>query len=160
VDIAIIAGEARQHSGPSMSLWSERIVAALSSKHPLSNSEVVDWSDLKDETFLLSQWDPGSDLRNLILKRLAAPGDTPKIETWNASNEKVLGMVEAGLHVSVHFESWTGLAYTGVRFREIRDASGPSHITFSACWEEHNRNPALARFLDTLRQTHHPTTLT
>ena len=160
VDIAIIAGEARQHSGPSMSLWSERIVAALSSRHPLSNSEVIDWSDLKDETFLLSQWDPGSDLRNLILKKLAAPGATPKIETWDASNEKVLGMMEAGLHVSVHFESWTSLAYTGVRFREIRDASGPSHITFTACWEEHNRNPALARFLETLRQAHHPTTLT
>ena len=160
VDIAIIAGEARQHSGPSMSLWSERIVAALSSRHPLSNSEVIDWSDLQDETFLLSQWDPGSDLRNLILKKLAAPGATPKIETWDASNEKVLGMMEAGLHVSVHFESWTSLAYTGVRFREIRDASGPSHITFTACWEEHNKNPALARFLETLRQTHHPTTLT
>lgn len=160
VDIVIIAGEARQHSGPSMSLWSERIVVALSSRHPLSNSEVVDWSDLKDETFLLSQWDPGSDLRNLILKRLAAPGDTPKIETWDASNEKVLGMVEAGLHVSIHCESWTSLNYPGVRFRELRDASGPSHITFTACWEEHNKNPALIRFLETLRQAHHPTTLT
>ena len=160
VDVAIVAGEARHHIGPSMSLWSERIVAALSSRHPLSNSEVIDWSDLKDETFLLSQWDPGVDLRNLILKKLAAPGDGPKIETWDASNETVLGMVEAGLHVSVHCESWTSLAYPGVRFREIRDASGPSHITFTACWEEHNKNPALARFLETLRQTHHPTTLT
>lgn len=160
VDIAIIVGEARQHSGPSISLWSERIVAALSSRHPLSNSEVIDWSDLKGETFLLSHWDPGSDLRNLILKKLAAPGDAPRIETWDTSNENVLGMIEAGLHVSIHCESWTRLNYSGVRFRELRDASGPSHITFTACWEEHNRNPALARFLETLRQTHHPTTLT
>lgn len=160
LDVAIIAGEARQHNGPSMSLWSERIVTALSARHPLSNSKVIDWSDLKDETFLLSQWDPGLDLRNLILKKLGAPGDSPKVKMWDASNEKVLGMVDAGLHVSVHFESWTSLAYPGVRFREIRDASGPSHITFTACWEEHNRNPALARFLETLRQTHHPTTLT
>ena len=160
VDIAIIAGEARQHNGPSMSLWSERIVAALSSRHPLSNSEVIDWSDLKDETFLLSQWDPGSDLRNLILKKLAAPGDDPKIETWDTSNENVLGMVESGLHVSIHCESWTSLNYPGVRFRELRDASGPSHITFTSCWEEHNKNPALTRFLETLRQAHHPTTFT
>ncbi len=160
VDIAIVAGEARQHSGPSMSLWSERIVAALSLRHPLSNSEVIDWSDLKDETFLLSQWDPGSDLRNLILKKLSAPGDAPKIETWDTSNENVLGMVESGLHVSIHCESWTSLSYSGVRFRELRDASGPSHITYTACWEEHNRNPALTRFLETLRQAHHPTALT
>lgn len=142
-----------------MSLWSERIVVAVSSSHPLSNSEVIDWSDLKDETFLLSQRNPGSDLRTIILKKLSAPGDGPKIETWDVSNENVLGMVEAGLHVSVHCESWTGLAYPGVRFREIRDASGPSHITFTACWEEQNKNPALTRFLESLRKTHHPTLL-
>lgn len=159
VDVAIVAGEARQHSGLSMSLWSERIVVALSSRHPLASSEIIDWNDLKDETILLSQWDPGSDLRNLILRKLAAPGGGPKIETWDASNENVLGMVEAGHHVSIHCESWTSLAYSGVRFREIRDASGPSHITFTACWEEHNKNPALARFLETLRHTHHPTIL-
>lgn len=160
IDVAIVAGQARQHSGPSMSLWSERIVAALSSRHPLSNSEVIDWNDLKDETFLLSQWDPGLDLRNLILKKLAAPGDAPKIEAWDVSNEKILGMMEAGLHVSIHCESWTSLGYPGVRFRELRDASGPSHITFTACWEEQNRNPALVRFLETLRQAHYPTSLT
>lgn len=159
VDVAIIPGLARQHSGPSMSLWSERIVVAVSIRHPLSNSDAIDWSELKDETFLLSQRDPGSDLRNIILKRLSSPGDGPNIETWDVSNENVLGMVEAGLHVSVHCESWTSLAYPGVRFREVRDASGPSHITFTACWEEHNKNPALARFLESLRKTHHPTLL-
>lgn len=160
LDVAIIPGQARQHTGPSMSLWSERIVVAVSSKHPLSNSDVIDWSDLKDETFLLSQRDPGSDLGNIIVKKLSAPGDGPTIETWDVSNENVLAMVEAGLHVSVHCESWTSLAYPGVRFREVRDASGPSHITFAACWEEHNRNPALARFLESLRKAHHPTLLT
>jgi DNA-binding transcriptional LysR family regulator len=89
LDVAIIPGQARQHSGPSMSLWSERIVVAVASSHPLSNSEVIDWTDLKDETFLLSQRDPGSDLRNIILKKLSAPGDGPKIETWDVSNENV-----------------------------------------------------------------------
>jgi len=159
LDVAIVAGQARQHNGPSMSLWSERIVAAVSIRHPLSNSDAIDWSELKDETFLLSQRDPGSDLRNIILKKLSSPGDDPNIETWDVSNENVLGMVEAGLHVSVHCESWISLAYPGVRFREVRDASGPSHITFTACWEEHNKNPALARFLESLRKTHHPTLL-
>ncbi|MDP1751439.1 MAG: LysR family substrate-binding domain-containing protein, partial [Reyranella sp.] len=139
------------------SLWSERIVVALPAKHPLSNNDFVEWSDLKHETFLLSQHDPGSDLRNIILKKLSAPGDAPVIETWDVGNENVLAILEAGLHVSVHCESWTSLAYPGVRFREVRDPSGPSHITFTACWEQHNSNPALARFLESLRKTHHPT---
>lgn len=160
LDVAIVAGQARQHSGPSMSLWSERIVVALPAKHPLSNNEVVEWSDLKDEIFLLSRRDPGSDLRSMIMKKLSAPGDAPTIETWDVSNESVLAMLEAGLHVSIHCESWTTLAYPGVRFREVRDASGPSHITFTACWDRNNENPALARFLEILRQAHHPTLLT
>ena len=114
----------------------------------------------KDEAFLLSQRDPGSDLRNIIMKKLSAPGDAPTIETWDVSNVNVLAMLEAGLHVSGHCESWTTFAYPGVRFREVRDASGPSHITFTACWDRNNENPALARFLAFLRKTHHPTLLT
>lgn len=157
LDIAIVAGQARQHRGPSMSLWSERIVVALPAKHPMSNHEVIEWSDLKAETFLLSERDPGPDLRNILLKKLSAPGAAPNIETWDIGNENVLAMLEAGLHVSIHCESWTSLAYPGVRFREVRDASGPSHITFMACWEEHNKSPALARFLESLRKVHHPT---
>jgi DNA-binding transcriptional LysR family regulator len=160
LDVAIVAGQAQQHSGPSMSLWSERIVVALPAKHSLSNNEVVEWSDLKNEAFLLSQRDPGSDLRNIIMKKLSAPGDAPTIEIWDVSNENVLAMLEAGLHVSVHCESWTTLVYPGVRFREVRDASGPSHITFTACWDRDNENPALARFLAFLRKTHHPTLVT
>lgn len=62
VDVAIIAGDARLHSGPSMSRWSERIVAAVSARHPLSNVEVVDWSDLEAERLLLSQWERGPGL--------------------------------------------------------------------------------------------------
>lgn len=157
LDVAIIAGQARQYAGPSMSLWSERIVVALPARHPLSSSDVLEWSDLKDETFLLSQRDPGPDLRNIILRKLSSPGDAPTIETWDIGNENVLAMLEAGRHVSILCESWTSLAYPGVRFREVRDPSGPSHITFTACWEQHNSNPALARFLESLRKTHHPT---
>lgn len=160
LDVAIIAGQTRQYAGTSMSLWSERIVVALPARHPLSSNDVLEWSDLKDETFLLSQRDPGPDLRNIILRKLASPGDAPTIETWDIGNENVLAMLEAGLHVSIHCESWTSLAYPGVRFREVRDASGPSHITFTACWEQHNNNPVLARFLEFLRKTHHPTVLT
>lgn len=157
LDIAIVAGQARQHGSASMSLWSERLIVALSAKHPLSNNEVVEWSDLKDETFLLSRCDPGLDLRDIIVKKLAAPGDTPRIETWDVSNENILAMLEAGLHVSVQCESWAAANYQGVRFRELHDATGPSHITFTACWHRENTNPVLRRFLEHLCKTHYPT---
>jgi len=160
MDIAIVVGEAREHSGPSMSLWSERIVIALPAKHPLTGNDVIYWTDLKGESFLLSQRDPGPDLQNIIVRKLSAPGDMPDIESWDVSNESILAMLETTFSVSVHCESWTDLAYPGVLYREVRDTSGPTYITFTACWENDNKNPALAPFLDLLRKHHHPTLVT
>lgn len=160
LDIVIIVGEARHHSGPSMSLWSERIIVALPANHPLSGNGMVNWTDLKGESFVLSRRDPGPDLRNIILRKLSAPGDTPEIVSWDISNESILAMLEGGSRISVQCESWTSLAYPGVRYREVRDTSGPSHITFTACWGRDNRNPALVRFLELLRKNHHPTLIT
>src|SRR3990167_6593374 len=125
LDIVIIVGEARQHGGPSMSLWSERIIVALPANHPLSGNDIIHWTDLKGESFVLSRRDPGPDLRNIILRKLSAPGDTPEIVSWDISNESLLAMLEAGSRVSVHCESWTSLTYPGVRYREVRDTSGP-----------------------------------
>lgn len=155
VDIGIIMGELREHSGPSLSLWSERIVVALSAQHRLANHDVIYWTDLKGESFLLSRRDPGPTLRDIIVQKLSAPGDPPRIAGWDVSNESILAMLETSSSVSVHCESWTDIAYPGVIFREVRETSGPNYITFTACWESDNKNPALARFLELLRKHHH-----
>jgi DNA-binding transcriptional LysR family regulator len=160
MDIAIIAGESREHGGLSMSLWSERIVVGLPAGHRLAGNDVIYWTDLKGESFLLSRRDPGPDLRNIIVRKLSAPGDTPDVASWDLSSESILAMLEAGHRISVHCESYAGLSYSGVVYREVRDASGPSYIPFTACWEEANKNPALARLVDLLRKLHHPTLVT
>lgn len=160
VDIVIIVGEARDHGGPSMLLWSERIIAALPAGHRLTSSDMIYWTDLKGELFLLSRRDPGPDLHNIIVQKLSAPGDAPDVLGWDVSSESILAMLEAGNRISIHCESWMGLAYPGVAYREVRDASGPSYIPFSACWGDANKNPALARFIDLLRKHHHPNLVT
>jgi DNA-binding transcriptional LysR family regulator len=121
---------------------------------------MIYWTDLKGEFFLLSRRDPGPDLHNIIVQKLSAPGDAPDVVAWDVSSESILAMLEAGDRISIHCESWMGLAYPGVVYRELRDASGPSYIPFSACWDDANKNPALARFIDLLRQHHHPNLVT
>jgi DNA-binding transcriptional LysR family regulator len=160
VDIVIVVGEAIEHSGPSMLLWSERVVAALPVHHPLASNALLYWADLKGQSFLLSRRDPGPDLRNIIVRKLSAPGDVPDIASWDVSSESILAILEIGRRISVHCESWTGVAYPGVIYREVRDTSGPCYITITACWKHDNKNPALARFLDLLRKSHHPTLVT
>lgn len=160
MDIVIVVGEARDHAGPSMMLWSERIIVALPAGHPLTNKDMIYWTDLKGESFLLSPRDPGPDLQNVIIQKLSAPGEAPSIARWDVSSESILAMLETGHRISVHCESCAGLAYPGVVYREVRDASGHSYIPFTACWQEANKSAALARFLDLLRKHHPPALIT
>lgn len=156
----IIAGESREHGGLSKSLWSERIIVCLPAGHRLAGNDVIYWTDLKGESFLLSRRDPGPDLRNIIVRKLSAPGDAPDIASWDVSSESILAMLESGHRISVHCESWVGLAYPGVVYREVRDAAGPSYVSFTACWDDANKNPTLARFVDLLQKIHRPTLVT
>lgn len=159
IDIAIVAGEAKDHAGPSLLLWSERIIVALPAGHRLTNNAIIYWTDLKEEPFLLSRRGPGPDLHGLIVQKLGVSGEIVDVACWCAGYESVLAMLDVRQNVSVQCESYTALAYPGVVFREVRDATGPSYVTFAACWERENTNPALARFVDLLRK-HHPQTVT
>lgn len=160
LDIIIVAGEAREHGGPSMLLWSDRIIVALPSGHRLTDVAMVYWTDLKGEYFLLSLRDPGPDLCNIIVQKLSAPGEAPNIASWDVSSECILALLESGHRISVHCESCAGLNHPGLIYREVRDASGPSYMPFTACWSRANDNPTLARFLDLLREHHNPTLIT
>lgn len=157
IDVAIVGGEARAHQGPSMLLWSERIVAALPNGHRLTNNNTLYWTDLKKETFLLSQRDPGPDLQNILVQKLLSPGEPINIAYWNVGHESILAMLDVRQKISVQCESWVGFPCPGVIYREIRDAIGPTYLTFAACWERENNNPALARFIEVLRKHHPPT---
>lgn len=160
IDIIIVVGEARDHAGPSMPLWSERILAALPAGHHLAGNDLIYWTDLKSASFLMSLRDPGPDLRNVIVQKLAASDEAPDITSWDVSSESILAMLGVDHRISVHCESSAGLPYPGIVFREVSDASGPSYIAFTACWQEANKNAALAHFVDLLRKHHPPALIT
>lgn len=95
IDIAILTGECTNSPGSSMSLWNERIMVALPDKHHLADSSVIYWTDMRDEIFLFSQRDPGPEIRNILLAKLAAPGERPKVAKPGKSGEE-LSLDEAG----------------------------------------------------------------
>ena len=54
-------------------------MVALPEDHPLASNEIVYWTDLKGETFLLSQRDPGPEIQDILVAKLSSPGDRPKV---------------------------------------------------------------------------------
>jgi DNA-binding transcriptional LysR family regulator len=152
IDIAIVTGETPLLDNKIMSLWSERIVVALPEGHRLAAGEAVYWTDLKGETLLISRQDPGAEIQDLLLTKLAAPGDRPKADLHDASWGNIKALVGAGFGISLVTESDVGVNFSGLTHRELRDGAGPSWIGYSAHWSAENDNPALASFLRLLRE--------
>ena len=151
MDIAIVAGEIDPKFGDAMPLWSERIMVAVPEEHSLASRARIDWTDLKGERFLLSSRDPGPEIHDFLMARLAARGDRPTIFKNDVSREYILGMVSTGQGISLLHECATGAVYPGVVYREVYGNDKPVRVGSVAYWNHTNDNPALRRFLSLLR---------
>ena len=123
------------------------MLVALPASHPLAERDVVHWTDLRGEHFLLPVADPGPEIRDMLLGRLAVSGATPDIRMIQASRETVLSVLGGNSAVSVVCEGSTGAHYPDVVYRSIHGEQGPALTGHSGCWRDDNGNPALRRFL-------------
>lgn len=150
-DIAIVIGAAPIPECYSASLWSERIIVALLEAHPLASKEAVYWTDLKGERLLLSRQDPGPELQEIIVAKLAS-GDRPNIQLHDVSRGSLWNLVSAGFGVTLLTEATVGTNFVGVVYKEMRDTTEPTRIGYSAHWRPDNENPALKTFLNLLAE--------
>ncbi|QNO27230.1 LysR family transcriptional regulator [Sphingopyxis sp. OPL5] len=151
LDLAVMPGEAGYQGLRRVPFWSERLLVALPASHPLAEKESVEWTDLRDETFLLTVEDPGPELRDMVLGRLAAFGMRPKIRMRCVSREWIMSVLGGGLGVTVTYEGASGARYPDVVLRELHDAHGRTLIGYSGYWRKASDNPALRRFLTFVR---------
>ncbi|MDI6025903.1 LysR family transcriptional regulator [Corticibacterium sp. UT-5YL-CI-8] len=152
VDIAIILGDAGKCEVlDSIALWSEHLVVALPESHRLASQSVIYWPELKGERFLISHHDPGPDIRNILLRNLAAPSDHPEIISRRLSRESILSEVAAGQGVALQCESAVGLTSLGVVFRPVHNGHGATRLGYIACWKPDNANPARKSFVEALK---------
>lgn len=152
IDLAIILGDTGICEVlNSISLWSDQLMVALPVGHRLAERQVIYWSELKKERFLITHHDPGDDIRMLLYRHLAAPSDRPDVLTRRLSRESLLSEVADGQGISLQCESASGLASLGVVFRPIHDGGGATRLGYIACWKPDNNNPVLNTFLEAVK---------
>ena len=147
IDMAILMGPANHNGFRCEPLWSERMLVALPASHLLAGRDVVHWTDLRSERFLLPVTDPGPEIRNMLLGRLAASGTKPEIRMLQASRDTVLSVIGGSSGISIVCEGSTGASYPDVIYRPIHGEQGPALTGYSGCWRDDNNNPALRRLL-------------
>jgi len=157
IDIGIVTGEPSPDFDRSMVLWSERIIVALPEDHPLAANDIIYWTDLKRERFLLSERDPGPEIQDILIAKLSSPGDLPSVVRHDVTRENIKSLVGAGCGVSLMCEACMGASYAGVVYREARDGNGSTRIGYRAYWRDENDNPALRNFIRLLEERYPPT---
>lgn len=141
IDVSVITGDPQFLDSKTTPLWSERILVVLPSDHPLAAREVVHWTDLREQTVLLSHYDPGRELEDLLNAKLTSPDNRPLIERHDVSRGVIKSLIAVGFGISLVLESDIGANFSGLAYRELRDGTGPSRIGFSAIWRADNGTP-------------------
>lgn len=147
IDIAILMGTTIHNGFRSEPFWSERMFAAVPAAHSLAEHNLVYWTDLRYEQILMPGADPGPEMRDTLIGRLAVSGVKPDIRMIQASRETVLSILGGGSAVSLVCEGSTGTQYPDIVYRPIHGEQGPALIGYSGYWRDDNSNPALRRLL-------------
>ena len=152
LDVLILTGGTSSQNTSRKSLWNERVLVVLPAEHALADRKTVYWTDLRDETVILSHYDPGREIEDLLVSKLVSPDDRPKIERHDISRGTVKSLVTMKVGISLVLESDAGATLSGLVYKELRDGSGPSVLNYSAYWQKDNENPALETFLKLLSE--------
>lgn len=128
-------------------LWEEPKLVALQSDHQRAGADVLTWTDISDEFFIVSQEVPGPEIHDFIVQRLARIGFSPSIEQQHVGREGLMALVGLGFGLTLTSGAEAGIAYPNVRYVPLKGETLP----FSAVWSPENDNPALRRFLSLAR---------
>ncbi|WP_448145780.1 LysR substrate-binding domain-containing protein [Labrys miyagiensis] len=150
LDVAFVMGKHSIEDCHSRQLWTEPLVVALSSDHPLALHDEVGWSELAGDIFLVRDGGEGPQLHEHIIWRLCERGSNPRIARRDVGRDTLMHMVGAGEGIALASEAMTQVVFPGVIFRPLIDEPRP--VVFSAIWSPHNRSRVLHEFLNLAQQ--------
>jgi DNA-binding transcriptional LysR family regulator len=130
IDMTILMGAMGHNGFRCQPLWSERMLVALPASHPFAERNVVHWTDLRGERFLLPAADPGPEMRDILLGRLSVSSASPDIRMRQSSRETILSILGGGCGVSIVCEGSTGAHYPDVIYRPIHGEQGPALVGY------------------------------
>lgn len=146
LDVAFIINVSNVPDCHSRHLWSEALVIALPTAHPLADLESLGWADLLTENFLVRSSGAGPQVFEHIVRRVAEHGRSPRLQRLDVGRDTLMHMVAAGEGITLTHEAGGHVPFPGIVFRPIYDEK--EQARFSAVWSPQNRSPALRNFLD------------
>jgi DNA-binding transcriptional LysR family regulator len=135
-------------------LVSEPLLVALPGDHPLARETEIQPEALAEEPFVLWPRPLGRAFFDIITAYCRDHGFSPRIVAEGADIETQLGLVAAGLGVSLQPAYYANLRLPGVEFRPL--AGDVPMIALQVAWRTADRSPAVAHFVDAARSLGDP----
>lgn len=131
----------------------ERILAAVPSDHPLARNEVIDVADLVGESWVMFPAGRGSSVRDMGTQLTRAAGFVPRIAQEAPDSYTILGLVAAGVGVTLTVASVAHVSTPGLALRPI--AGAPQYLAATIL---HSAHPTrAARLVLDIIEHLHPT---
>jgi len=123
------------------------LTALLPRGHRLARHKTVPLEALAEENWVMGAPEPWQAFRAIVMDRCAAQGFSPRIVQEASNSDGILGLVAAGVGVSLYTGAARNVRREGVIVRNVED---PLPIETVATWRSDNANPALLRFVAAL----------
>lgn len=130
-------------------VFREPLVVALPAAHPLGNSECLSFQQLAGEPFILYPRRLGPGTYDQILRRCAEAGFSPQIVQEAVEMQTIVGLVAAGIGISLVPASIMSFTVPGIAYRALQDS--PLEWELALAWRRDEQAPVVRAFLDTAR---------
>lgn len=147
LDVAFVRGARAWADCDTVHLWSERAFVVLPDRHVLADRKEIQWQDLTEQAFIVSDSATGQEIYDYLVLRLGDLGRHPDIRVQYVGRDNRLPLVALGRGLTVVSEAMTAAQFPGMCYRPIFGEI----LRFNAVWSPKNDNPALRRFFSLAR---------
>jgi DNA-binding transcriptional LysR family regulator len=150
IDVALLYGSYTDDELAVRLLESDHLAVVLPSLHRLAKRTRVNLRDLADEDFIMPSRATGGGMVDHILEECRHAGFRPKTgnEISTATIQSTMGLVSAGMGVSLLPSALRPFSRKGVIFRPIREASVTLYLNM--VWRPQGASAVLRNFLATV----------
>ncbi|MEM7759391.1 MAG: LysR family transcriptional regulator [Cyanobacteria bacterium P01_A01_bin.40] len=133
-------------------IYQEPLVIALPDTHPLAkdSSTAISSKQLADESFILFPRHIGSILYDQIINFCQQAGFSPNVVQEAFPQQTILGLVAAGIGISLMHSSVQSLGRSGVVFKNLIEPT--PMLETAVAWSSNSTNLALPAFIEIVRR--------
>lgn len=144
IDIGILRPPVGDPHLSVMPFRDEEFLVVVPEGHRLAGTTLAALADLAEETFVLFEQRKSPLFYSRIISMCEGAGFVPQVEQYANQIHTVLGLVRAGMGISIVPEVARNLHMPGIRFLPIREAPPPVQVALA--WRSLDETPTLRSF--------------